>query len=195
MNAATPPGARGRSIIPLVCRFLHSSLAVLSECRRILMYSYSFAFYIRPGQDQRVFQHNQASQSHITIAPPFFKPAQNLDLRCSLISDPGTLGAGAKTRLHTPKAVTYHGQPHYCRFMIGHSLGRMESRIKKFTPRCIYRPISMPMLRSCRDFSSETSKRQKGRGRQACWPNGRHSWTSQGTWRVLRVGCPWLALT
>ena len=42
-----------------------------------------------------------------------------------------TLGAGAKTRLHTPKAVTYHEQPHYCRFMIGHSLGRMESRIKK----------------------------------------------------------------
>ena len=38
---------------------------------------------------------------------------QNLDLRCVLISDPGTLGAGAKTRL--------------------------ESRIKKFTPHCIYR--------------------------------------------------------
>ena len=31
-----------------------------------------------------------------------------------LISDPGTLGAGAKTRLHTPKAVTHHVQPHYC---------------------------------------------------------------------------------
>ena len=44
----------------------------------------------------------------------FFKMAckQNLDLRCVLISDPGTLGAGAKTRLHTPKAVTYHEQPH-----------------------------------------------------------------------------------
>ena len=38
---------------------------------------------------------------------------QNLDLRCVLISDPSTLGAGAKTRL--------------------------ESRIKKFTPHCIYR--------------------------------------------------------
>ena len=57
-----------------------------------------------------------------------------------LISDPGTLGAGAKTRLHTPKAVTYHEQPHYCRFMIGHSLGRMESRIKTFTPHCVCRP-------------------------------------------------------
>ena len=39
---------------------------------------------------------------------------QNLDLRCVLISDPSTLGAGAKTRL--------------------------ESRIKKFTPHCICRP-------------------------------------------------------
>ena len=66
--------------------------------------------------------------------------AQNLDLRCVLISDPSTLGAGAKTRLHTPKAVTYHEQSHYCGFMIGHSLGRMESRLKKFTPHCICRP-------------------------------------------------------
>ena len=38
---------------------------------------------------------------------------QNLDLRCVLISDPGTLGAGAKTRL--------------------------ESRMKKFTPHCVCR--------------------------------------------------------
>ena len=27
--------------------------------------------------------------------------------------------------IHTPKAVAYHKQSHYCRFMIGHSLGRM----------------------------------------------------------------------
>ena len=27
---------------------------------------------------------------------------------------------------HTPKAVTYHEQSHYCRFVIGHSLGRMD---------------------------------------------------------------------
>ena len=67
---------------------------------------------------------------------------QNQDLRCVLISDPSTLGAGAKTRLHTPKAVAYHEQPHYCRFMIGHSLGRMESRIKKFTPHCVCRPVA-----------------------------------------------------
>ena len=43
--------------------------------------------------------------------PYFFEMAQNLDLRCVLVSDPGTLGAGAKTRL--------------------------ESRIKKFTPHCV----------------------------------------------------------
>ena len=41
---------------------------------------------------------------------PFFEMAQNLDLRCVLLSGPGTLGAGAKPRLHTPKAVTYHEQ-------------------------------------------------------------------------------------
>ena len=40
---------------------------------------------------------------------------------------PKVLGSDSKTRLHTPKAVPYHEQPHYCRFMIGHSLGRMES--------------------------------------------------------------------
>ena len=62
---------------------------------------------------------------------------QNLDLSCVLVCS--TLGAGAKTRLHTPKAVAYHEQPHYCRFMIGHSLGRMESRMKKFTPYCMCR--------------------------------------------------------
>ena len=27
---------------------------------------------------------------------------------------------------YAPKPVTYHEQSHYCRFMIGHSLGRME---------------------------------------------------------------------
>ena len=29
---------------------------------------------------------------------------------------------------HTPKAVTYHEQSRYCRFMIGHSLGRMGTK-------------------------------------------------------------------
>ena len=27
---------------------------------------------------------------------------------------------------NTPKAVTYHAQSHYCGFMIGHSLGRID---------------------------------------------------------------------
>ena len=44
-------------------------------------------------------------------------------------TSPYAQGAGTKTRLHTPKAVTYYEQPYYCRFMIGHSLGRMESRL------------------------------------------------------------------
>ena len=51
--------------------------------------------------------------------------AQNLHLRCVLISDPPTLGAGAKTRLYTPKAVTYHG-------------AGAKPSIKMFTPHCIY---------------------------------------------------------
>ena len=60
------------------------------------------------------------------------KMAQHLDSRCLLLPAPWV--PGGKTRLHTPKAVTYHEQPHYCRFMIGHSLGRIESSIKKFKP-------------------------------------------------------------
>ena len=51
------------------------------------------------------------SISNSNIAPfLYFKMVQNLDLRCVLISDPSTLVAGAKARLHTPKAVTYHTQ-------------------------------------------------------------------------------------
>ena len=58
-----------------------------------------------------------ARQSQILIPRPLFvKMAckQYLDLGCVLISDPSTLGAGAKTRL--------------------------ESRIKKFTRHCVCRP-------------------------------------------------------
>ena len=58
---------------------------------------------------------------------------KNLNSRRVLV---GTVGAPhprcwdaiAKTHLNTPKAVTYHEQSHCYRFMIGHSLGRMESR-------------------------------------------------------------------
>ena len=74
------------------------------------------------GKDLPWDSHQGQPISHSRIAPRFVKMAQNLDSRCVLISDPSTLGAGAKPRLHTPKAVTYHEQPHYCRFMIGHSL-------------------------------------------------------------------------
>ena len=51
-----------------------------------------------------------------------------LDSRRVWAAAPKVLGSEIKTHLHTPKAVTYHEQSHYCRFMIGHSLGRMESR-------------------------------------------------------------------
>ena len=40
----------------------------------------------------------------------------------------GALGSDIKTHLHTPTAVTYHEQSQYCRFMIGHSLGRMAGQ-------------------------------------------------------------------
>ena len=46
----------------------------------------------------------KASQSQIEVSPSFFFKMtckQNLDLRCVLISDPSTLGAGAKTRLES----------------------------------------------------------------------------------------------
>ena len=73
--------------------------------------------------------------SKSNIAPLFFKMAQNLDLRCVLVSAPWVLG---------PKHVSI--RPHYCRFMIGHSLGRMESRIKKFTPHCVCRYLDSVYL-------------------------------------------------
>ena len=92
---------------------------------------------------------HSARNPHVNIkflycAPNFFKMAckQNPDVRCVLgpvgpSTLPSTLGAGAKTCFHTPKAVTYHAQPHYCMFMIGRSLWRMESRTKKCKPHCV----------------------------------------------------------
>ena len=47
-----------------------------------------------------------------------------LDSRRVLVGTPGT---------HTPKAVTYHEQSRCCRFMIGHSLGRMDGCWQKNT--------------------------------------------------------------
>ena len=50
------------------------------------------------------------------------------DVFCPPPPAPQVPGSESKTHLHTPKAVTYHEQSHYCRFMIGHSLGRIECR-------------------------------------------------------------------
>ena len=89
------------------------------------------SFAREPAQKKRHDQlHiNEASKAQTIASRPFFKMAPkigNSDVFCI----PACLaGAGCKTRLHTPKAVTYHEQPHYCRFMIGHSLGRMESTL------------------------------------------------------------------
>ena len=49
---------------------------------------------------------------------------------------PKVPGSDIKTHLHTPKAVTYHEQSYSCRFMIGHSLGRMESRFRAILILC-----------------------------------------------------------
>ena len=67
--------------------------------------------YITAGSDRVMVKLEQARRTpNSNFVPLVFEMAQNLDLRCVLISDPSTLGAGAKTRLHTPKAVTYHEQ-------------------------------------------------------------------------------------
>ena len=67
--------------------------------------------------------------------------AQNLDLRCVLISDPGTLGAGAKTRL--------------------------ESRIKGFPPHCVSAepPVAVAVLSRCGASSYSCGVFQDGRTR------------------------------
>ena len=62
-----------------------------------------------------------ASQSQIHNAP-FFQNGLQAKSGFEMCFGLGTLGAGAKTRLHTPKAVTYH-----------------EFRLKEFTPHCVYR--------------------------------------------------------
>ena len=89
------------------------------------------SFAREPAQKKRHDQlHiNEASKAQTIASLPFFKMAPKSEFEMYFASQPSTLGAGCKTRLHTPKAVTYHEQPHYCRFMIGHSLGRMESSI------------------------------------------------------------------
>ena len=47
---------------------------------------------------------NLAPLAPLAPLPPFFQMAQNLDLRCVLLSDPSTTkGAGSKTRLESSK--------------------------------------------------------------------------------------------
>ena len=55
-----------------------------------------------------------------------------IELNQNVGSEDGTsasspvMGGTASFFPHTPMAVTYHEQSHYCRFMIGHSLGCMN---------------------------------------------------------------------
>ena len=78
-----------------------------------------------------------ASQTqHLKSRPFFFQNgAKSGSEMCSGPSTLG-LGAGAKTRLHTPKAVTYHEQPQYSRCI----------QNKEFTPHCVCRPPAKPSL-------------------------------------------------
>ena len=71
-----------------------------------------------------------------------------MDLRCVLVTAPWVLGpnhVSTRPRLWpiTNSHTLYirHDRSHYCKFVIGHSLGRMESRLKKFTPQCMHRLI------------------------------------------------------
>ena len=78
-----------------------------------------------------------ARQSQILTSRPLFpKMAQNLDLRCVLVSL-STLGAGAKTRL--------------------------ESRIKKFTPHCVCRPENGNAERCPRETAERCGRRHSSR--------------------------------
>lgn len=41
-------------------KFLENAVLVLSECRRALMYSYPFAFFIEASYQKEIFENNQA---------------------------------------------------------------------------------------------------------------------------------------
>ena len=91
---------------------------------------------------------------------------QNLDLRCVLISDPSTLGAGAKTRL--------------------------ESRIKNFTPHCIYRPVCLHPWRPGRHAPRPVARHPHIRTPPPWWRHP-HIRTSLPWWRHphIRTSLPW----
>ena len=66
------------------------------------------------------------------LAPFFFRMAckQNLDLRCILISDPGTLGAGARTRLESRiKTFTSHASRFLCAAVL---------QLQRSVPSCVF---------------------------------------------------------
>ena len=53
---------------PAATKFLERGFSVLKKCRQILMYTYSFAFYIAPGPQRDVFQQNQGDlHKHIEV--------------------------------------------------------------------------------------------------------------------------------
>lgn len=40
-------------------QFLRSAIVALTECRRTLMYTYAFAFYLQPSNASAIFEDNQ----------------------------------------------------------------------------------------------------------------------------------------
>lgn len=47
-------------------KFLKNAVSTLAECRRTLMYSYSFAFFIRANHQKTIFEDNQKNLEHQT---------------------------------------------------------------------------------------------------------------------------------
>ena len=101
MNAATPLGARGRSVISSGEWTLSLKYDKHVAHMRVFQKAALVGFTHNP--DVRNFRDIPALVQQIQILAAFpvllkWLAKQNLDLRCVLISDPGTLGAGAKTR-------------------------------------------------------------------------------------------------
>lgn len=47
-------------------QFLRKAVDVLSECRRTLMYTYAFAFYLQKDNQSEIFEDNQRDLEHAT---------------------------------------------------------------------------------------------------------------------------------
>ncbi|PAA77784.1 hypothetical protein BOX15_Mlig002420g1 [Macrostomum lignano] len=50
------------------CRFLRDAVDALCKCRRVLMYTYVFAYYLKPSNQQRIFEDNQRNLQLTTEA-------------------------------------------------------------------------------------------------------------------------------